>query len=95
MLLAPGCYGRNCDGDAETFGVEAGQGRMLDEKLNVAGLFTTVLLAQTDGKEHWFTTQSDGMSVCKSPMGMFDDVRIPNDLKLVDTTMRAYYGMED
>ena len=71
------------------------QGRMLDEKLNVAGLFTTVLLAQTDGKEHWFTTQSDGMSVCKSPMGMFDDVRIPNDLKLVDTTMRAYYGMED
>ena len=71
------------------------QGRMLDEKLNVAGLFTTVLLAQTDGKEHWFTTQSDGMSVCKSPMGMFDDVRIPNDLKLVDTTMRAYYGMEE
>ena len=54
-----------------------------------------MLLAQTDGKEHWFTTQSDGMSVCKSPMGMFDDVRIPNDLKLVDTTMRAYYGMED
>lgn len=71
------------------------QGRMLDEKLNVAGLFTTVLLAQTDGKEHWFTTQSDGMSVCKSPMGMFDDVRIPNDLKIVDTTMRAYYGMEE
>ena len=64
-------------------------------KPNVAGLFTTVLLAQTDGKEHWFTTQSDGMSVCKSPMGMFDDVRIPNDLKLVDTTMRAYYGMEE
>lgn len=70
------------------------QGRMLDEKLNVAGLFTTVLLAQTDGKEHWFATQSDGMSVCKSPMGMFDDARIPNDLKLVDATMRAYYGME-
>ena len=70
------------------------QGRMLDEKLNVAGLFTTVLMAETDGKDHWFTTQSDGTSVCKSPMGMFDDVRIPNDLKLVDTTIRAYYDME-
>lgn len=71
------------------------QGRMLDEKLNVAGLFTTVLLAETDGKEHWFSTQSDGASVVKSPMGMFDDVKIPNDLKLVDMTIRAYYNMEE
>jgi hypothetical protein len=30
-LLAPGCYGRNCDGGSETFGIGAGQGRMLDE----------------------------------------------------------------
>jgi hypothetical protein len=30
-LLAPGCYGRNCEGGSETFGVDAGQGRMLDE----------------------------------------------------------------
>lgn len=70
------------------------QGRMLDEKLNVAGLFTTVLLAGTDGKEHWFETQTDGNSVVKAPMDMFTDAKIPNDLKLVDTTIRAYYDME-
>lgn len=71
------------------------QGRMLDEKLNIAGLFTTVLLAETDGKEHWFLTQNDGTSVVKSPMGMFDgQLKIPNDLKLVDNVIRAYYEME-
>ena len=70
------------------------QGRMLDEKLNVAGLFTTVLLAETDGVDHWFATQNDGKSVVKSPMGMFENARIPNDLKAVDTTIRAYYEME-
>lgn len=35
------------------------------------------------------------MNVVKTPMGMFDDAKIPNDLKLVDITMRAYYGMEE
>lgn len=69
------------------------QGRMLDEKLNIAGLFTTVLLAGTDGSEYWFQTHSDGASVVKSPMGMFSEARIPNDLKLVDSTIRDYYGM--
>jgi len=70
------------------------QGRMLDEKLNIAGLFTTILMAQTDGKDHWFLTQNEGDSVAKSPMGMFDDLKIPNDLRLVDATIRAYYDME-
>jgi hypothetical protein len=30
-LLAPGCYGRNCEGGVEVFGVDAGQGEMLSE----------------------------------------------------------------
>lgn len=71
------------------------QGRMLDEKLNIAGLFTTVLLAGTDGSEYWFQTKSDGSSVVKSPMGMFAEAKIPNDLRMVDRTIREYYGMED
>lgn len=71
------------------------QGKMLDEKLNVAGLFTTVLLAETDGKDHWFLTQNDGASVVKAPMGMFDEAKIPNDLKFVDDVIRGYYGMEE
>lgn len=65
-------------------------GRMLDEKLCAEGLFSIVLLAETNGKEHWFTTQSNGRTTAKSPMEMFD-FKIPNDLKMVDNTIREYY----
>ena len=68
-------------------------GKMLDSQLTIEGLFTIVLLAQTDGKRHMFVTQSDGTTPCKSPMGMFDDVEIDNDLKFVDDKIREYYDI--
>lgn len=69
-------------------------GKMLDEKLTIEGLFSIVLLCVTDGISHKFITQSDGRSTAKSPMEMFD-LEIDNDLKLVDDTIREYYGMND
>jgi hypothetical protein len=30
VVLAPGCYGRNCEGDTMSFGAEPGQGDMID-----------------------------------------------------------------
>ena len=65
-------------------------GKMLDNQLTLEGLFSIVLLCKTDGKEHYFETQSDGFTTCKSPMEMFD-LKIDNDLKMVDTTIRDYY----
>jgi hypothetical protein len=29
----PGCYGRNCEGDLQTWGLNAGEGRMLDDDM--------------------------------------------------------------
>ena len=69
-------------------------GKMLDNQLTLEGMFAIVLLAETDGKEHWFTTQSNGMNPAKSPMGMFP-LKIDNDLKFVDTTIREYYGFNN
>lgn len=69
-------------------------GKMLDQQLTVEGLFTIVLLVKADEKGHYFLTQSDGTNPCKSPMGMFDDVKIDNDLKMVDDTIREYYGLK-
>ena len=69
-------------------------GKMLDQQLTVEGLFSIVLLAQTDGKRHYFITQSDGTNSCKSPMEMFEDVEIDNDLKMVDDLIREYYGLD-
>lgn len=68
-------------------------GRMLDEKLTVEGCFDIVLLAQADGPEHFFLTQSDGYTTVKSPEGMFDGLKIANDLALVDAAIREYWGL--
>lgn len=67
-------------------------GKMLDNQLTLEGLFSIVLLCKTDGQEHYFETQSDGYTTCKSPMGMFD-LKIDNDLKMIDTKIREYYEL--
>lgn len=69
-------------------------GKMLDQQLTIEGLFSIVLLAKADERRHYFVTQSDGTNPCKSPMGMFEDVEIDNDLKMVDDTIREYYGLK-
>ena len=67
-------------------------GRMLDEKLTVEGLFDIVLRTEITPDGHFFRTQSNGGDTVKSPEEMFD-LKIPNDLEMVDKTIREYYGM--
>ena len=52
-----------------------------------------MLLCNVEGSEHYFITNSDGSNPAKSPMEMFEQ-KIPNDLKMVDTTIRNYYGLD-
>ena len=66
-------------------------GKMLDNQICVEGLFSILLRCVFDGKEHKFKTATDGLDVCKTPIGMFDDELIDNDLKLVDDTICEYY----
>lgn len=66
-------------------------GKLLDEKVCVEGMFTIVLRCVLDGDEHRFITQSANGAVSKSPMGMFADLEIDNDLLFVDNTIRGYY----
>lgn len=68
-------------------------GKMLNEKLTVEGLFSIVLMAQNADGKHIFVTQSDGRNTVKTPMEMFGEAEIDNDLKLVDTVIRDYYGI--
>lgn len=70
-------------------------GKMLDEKVCVEGMFTIVLRCVIENGEHLFITQSENRAVSKSPKGMFQDLKIPNDLKFVDTSIRNYYGLEN
>ena len=68
-------------------------GKMLDNYLTLEGCFNIVLQAVAEGKEHYFITQSDGYNTAKSPEDMFD-VKIPNDLAMVDKAIREYYKEE-
>lgn len=68
-------------------------GRMLDEKITVEGLFTIVLKTSVQDGKYSFRTQTNGMDTVKSPIGMFSELAIDNDLKLVDGIIRDYYGL--
>lgn len=66
-------------------------GKMLDEKITIEGLFTTVLKTIVTDGHYYFATQNSGKDTVKSPIGMFDTFAIDNDLKYVDSKIRNYY----
>lgn len=68
-------------------------GKILDEKVCIEGMFTIVLRCMNDNNKHYFKTQSDGNDTCKTPLEMFEDKEIDNDLKNVDTVIREYYEL--
>lgn len=68
-------------------------GKMIDQYLTLEGCFDIVLLAQTDGKEHYFITQSDGFTTAKAPFQLFPEDKIPNDLEYVDRMIREFWGL--
>lgn len=68
-------------------------GKLLDDKVCIEGLFTVVLRAVSEGGEHKFRTKTDGLDVTKTPIGMFDEEEIDNDLKKVDEVIRDFYEL--
>lgn len=69
-------------------------GKMLNEKLTVEGLFSIVLMAKNLDGRYVFRTHSDGRDTVKTPMDMFGQDEIDNDLKAVDAAIREYYSMK-
>lgn len=70
-------------------------GKFVKEKVTYEGLFTIVLLCDKEDGEgdkvnHFFWTRKSRSTV-KSPEGMFDAQKIPNDLFLVAKSIGAYY----
>lgn len=70
-------------------------GKMLDEKLTIEGLATIVLMTNVVDGNYTFQTQNSGKDICKSPMGMFKNYLIENDLKMVDGIIREYWYFSD
>lgn len=68
-------------------------GKLLNEKVCIEGMCSIVLRSEVMGNKYSFVTQNEGNDISKSPKGMFDEIRIPNDLKAVDTAIREYWGL--
>ena len=70
-------------------------GNMVDNYLTLEGLFTVILYTRVskgmDSKiKYEFVTNHDGEFPSKSPIGLFKDLYIPNDLGLVSETIDKY-----
>lgn len=74
-------------------------GRLLDDKINLAGLFTVVLYTTTktttQGTNYYFVTNKyiDDRNIhimAKSPVGMFEERLIPNDMGAVLDKIEEY-----
>jgi hypothetical protein len=68
-------------------------GKMLDEKITPEGLFTIVLRTTVMDGNFQFTTRNNGQDSVKSPMGLFPDDKIANNLADVDAAIVDYYGL--
>jgi hypothetical protein len=70
-------------------------GKLLDEKIVMEGLVTIVLRTAVQNGNYLFSTQNSGSDTVKSPLGLFDDELIPNDLAVVDAAIFSYYGLQE
>lgn len=68
-------------------------GKMMDDKITLEGLFTTVLRTEVRDGEYNFLTKNNGRDTVKSPMGLFEAGKIENDLKAVDAAICEYYNI--
>lgn len=70
-------------------------GKAIDNQILMEGLFTVVLYTHVDVKsdecKYYFVTNKMGKIPAKSPMGMFKDLKIDNDLSIVSSTIREFY----
>lgn len=68
-------------------------GKLLDEKITVEGLVTIVLRTHAINGQYVFSTRNNGSDTVKSPLGLFEDDHIPNDLAAVDAAITEYYEL--
>ncbi len=69
-------------------------GKLLKEKVTTEGLFTCMLFTEVNFDEnvpkYQFITNADGKCIAKSPMGMFNELKIDNDLNEVIKIVKEY-----
>lgn len=67
--------------------------RQMPEGFYPICLFTEIEYGDDGENKHYFLTKAANSSG-KTPIGMFNQFKIPNSLSLVDSTIRKYYGID-
>lgn len=68
-------------------------GKLLDDKITIEGLFTIVMRTAVSDGNYFFSTKNNGKDTVKTPMGLFDDSLIENDLQQIDNQICQYYNI--
>lgn len=71
-------------------------GRMIDNKVQIEGLSTYILESNViDGNYKFATNKQDDWDIAKTPLGMFEELHIDNDLYKVLKKIEKYYKGDD
>lgn len=66
-------------------------GKLLDDKITIEGMVSIVLRTKIFNGQYVFATKNSGSDTTKTPIGMFSDEYIDNDLMAVDKAICEYY----
>ena len=66
-------------------------GKMLDEKITLEGMVTVCMQTAVINDQYVFMTRNNGNNTVKTPIDMFSDEHIPNDLNAVDQAICNFY----
>jgi hypothetical protein len=77
------------DVDAAGNLVPATVGKLLNEKVNLVGMFNVVVLAECNGTDHRFVVANKPPA---KSCGAFDTDELPNDVAVIDKGLRAFVG---
>ena len=69
-------------------------GKMLDEKVNIQGMFTICIRTMYENGNYIFRLKTNGQDCVKTPFGMFEGDEMENDLKAFDKVVREYYELD-
>lgn len=69
-------------------------GKLLDDKVNIQGMFTICIRSMYENGKYIFKLKTNGQDCVKTPFGMFETESMDNDLKAFDNVVREYYGLD-
>lgn len=69
-------------------------GKLLDDKVNIQGMFTICIRSMFDNGNYIFRLRTNGQDCVKTPFGMFENETMENDLKAFDKAVREYYELD-